>query len=153
MWGGDAPYRRVPAYARKKVVRLLHPQEKQSYEAGFASQGVVGHMEKARGAKRVARARPTGWRSGSPAGPHRYVLMLAYWFAVVATLLFSTLYGWHSWQRYKESGIDRLTLTTTLIAATDRGDQGGADLGRRPEARARLARGHHLLEALVARTA
>ena len=48
--------------------------------------------------------------------------MLAYWFAVVATLLFSTLYGWHSWQRYKESGIDRLTLTTTLIAAAARED-------------------------------
>ncbi len=46
--------------------------------------------------------------------------MAAYWFAVVATLLFSTTYAWHSWQRYRRSGIDRLTFTTTLIAAAAR---------------------------------
>ena len=48
--------------------------------------------------------------------PYRYALMAAYWFAVVATALFSVLYGWHSWRRYEKTGINRLMLTTSLIA-------------------------------------
>ncbi len=64
--------------------------------------------------------RRAGGRQGVAAGPHRYALMVAYWFAVVATLLFATLYGWHSWQRYERSGMRRLALTTTLIATAAR---------------------------------
>ncbi len=48
--------------------------------------------------------------------------MAAYWFAVVATVLFSVFYGWHSWRRYEKTGIDRLMLTTSLIATATHDD-------------------------------
>ncbi len=62
------------------------------------------------------------WRQRFRAVPHRYVLMVAYWFAVVVTVLFSALYGWHSWRRYQKTGIERLTLTTSLIAIATHDD-------------------------------
>ncbi len=73
-------------------------------------------MGKPRGPERVSQGRRTEWRQRFAAVPHRYALMVAYWFMVAATLVFSVAYGWHSWQRYKESGLDRLMLTTALIA-------------------------------------
>lgn len=79
-------------------------------------------MGKPRGPKETSQGRRIGWRQRFRAVPYRYALMAAYWFAVVATVVFAALYGWHSWRHYKRTGIDRLTLTTSLIATATHGD-------------------------------
>ena len=79
-------------------------------------------MGRPRGPKGASQGWRSAWRQRFRAVPYRYALMAAYWFAVVATVLFSALYGWHSWRRYEKTGIDRLMLTTSLIAIATHDD-------------------------------
>lgn len=48
--------------------------------------------------------------------PHRYTLIVAYWFAFFATLIFAAFYATHSWHRYEKNSRARLRLTATTIA-------------------------------------
>ncbi len=64
--------------------------------------------------------RRTLWRRRFLRMPHRYALMIAYWFAFFATVLFSLVYAWHSWNRYEKDGHQRLILTAQLVATATR---------------------------------
>ncbi len=77
-----------------------------------------GGMVRPHEPKGASQGRRVRWQRRRRTVPYRYALMAAYWFAVAATVLFSVLYGWHSWQRYKKTGVDRLMLTTSLVAAS-----------------------------------
>jgi len=60
--------------------------------------------------------RPKSFRNALGVGPHRYTLMIAYWFGLIGTVTFAIMYARHSWVRYEENGRARLALTTALVA-------------------------------------
>ncbi len=89
-------------------------------QRGLGGGNEWGRMGRPHGPKGTPQGRRIAWRQRFGALPYRYALMAAYWFAVAATVLFSVLFGWHSWRRYQKTGIDRLMLTTSLIATATR---------------------------------